>query len=78
VKWIERLAMVAGLASLFSLIMYTVLSPNAHLVLSSALVFIVSVIVLAELRIMRELERLESKIMREIEELLKALEQRAE
>jgi hypothetical protein len=75
VSWAERLAIAVGLASLFSFTIYTVLSPNTYLALSSMLVFIVSAIALAELRILRELEKLESRVREEMEELLKALEQ---
>jgi len=74
VGWDERLALIIGLVSLFSFALYTVFSPNVYLTLSSMLVFTVSAIALAELRILREMEKLELRIRREIEELLKTCE----
>jgi hypothetical protein len=73
VGWAERLAIVIGLVSLSSFTLYTLLYPDTYLALSTMLTCILSAIVLAELRVMKELEKLESRVREEIEELLESL-----
>jgi hypothetical protein len=70
VGWAERLTVAVGLVSTLSFAVFTTLSPDVYRVLTSMLIIIVSVVVFAELRVVRELKRLESMV----EELLRALE----
>jgi hypothetical protein len=74
VGWAERLAIAVGLVSLAGFTLYTVLYPNIYLALSSMLVCVMSVVAIAELRVMREMEKLEHRLTREIRGLKEMLE----